>query len=134
VRTAPRRPPESKTVADCLAAVWAALFPWCPGRRREHRRHSLRPTVEALEGRSLPSAVLPGPAHAALDAPGLVVAPRSVRVHVHSAVASRRHHHPHKPHHARHRVHPARVSVAPPPADSTLQDALHLAQSWLFPF
>jgi hypothetical protein len=89
--------------------------------------------VEALEGRSLPSAALAVPPYNTPANPGAIVAPPSVQ----TAVVSHRHHRHHRPaenHLPRHHAHPARASIAPAGGNHLVQQAIHLAQDWLFPF
>jgi hypothetical protein len=107
-------------VTDPLTALLALLL---PGRRAGPP--AFRPAVEALEGRSLPSAVLPTGHHH-----GAVAAPHPVRHHAH--VAAHPHHH-HQVHHRRHPAHTA-APASPSTGDRIAHEAVQQVENWLWPF
>jgi hypothetical protein len=123
---------ENAPMADLLAAMSTVLrFLLRSGKARE-RLAGFRPTIEILEGRRLPSGVLPLQPHHARPASGDLAASSAVQ-HSH-ATGHHRHPRDHRPHHHRPTARTAGTAASSSSGDHLLHDAEQLAQNWLWPF
>jgi hypothetical protein len=119
-------------MADLLAAMSTVLRFLLRSGKPCERLAGFRPTIEILEGRRLPSAVLPLQHHHPRPASGELAA-ASVVQHT-QATAPHRHPLDYRPHHHRHTARTAGAGASSSTGDHLLHDAEQLAQNWLWPF